>query len=56
MNISRVTIGNHINFVRTAELWNSLPSSIKATHSFTMLKTSLINIYLSKQGIYSPPG
>ena len=41
-------------FIRTAELWNSLPSCTKATNSLSVFKTSLISIYLSKLVSYSP--
>ena len=45
---------NHDNyrklyFIRSVELWNSLPSEIKATNNLlTMFKTSLLQFYLSK--------
>ena len=50
MKIRRITIGNHILLLRTAELWNSLPSTTKAINSFAMFKTSSIIIYFSKRG------
>ena len=43
-------------FIRSAKLWNLLPSSTKAINSFSSFKSSLINIYLSKLETYCSPG
>ena len=43
-------------FTRNAELWDLLLSSMKTIHCFFSFKTSLNNIYLSKQETYNPPG
>ena len=42
-------------FIRNAELWNLLLSSIKTIHYFSSVKTSLNNIYVSKRETYDPP-
>ena len=42
--------------IRNAELWNLLLPSIKTIHYFPSFKTSLNNIYLSKQETHNPPG
>ena len=43
-------------FIRNAELWNLLLSSMKTIHYFSSVKTSLNNIYLSKRETHNPPG
>ena len=35
-------------FIRTAELWSSLPSEVKSLPSLNLFKNSLSNIYVSK--------
>ena len=42
-------------FIRTAELWNSLPSEVKSLTSLNLFKKSLFNIYVSKRSGYTPP-
>ena len=43
-------------FIRNAELWNLLLSSLKTMHYFSSVKASLNNIYLSKRETHNPPG
>ena len=46
----------HSYFIRTAELWNSLPSKVKSLTSLNLFKNSLFNIYVSTRSGYTPPG
>ena len=43
-------------FIRSAELWNCLPSYLKVYHSLRAFKYTLINLYITKLSTYSPPG
>ena len=43
-------------FIRTAELWNTLPSHVKAFNSLALLKSHLKRLYCKKLPLYVPPG
>lgn len=43
-------------FIRSAELWNSLPSYLKVYHSLPEFKSTLTKLYFKKLSTYSPPG
>ena len=43
-------------FITSAELWNSLPSSLKSCTSLHLFKFSINSFYFSKLPIYRPPG
>ena len=43
-------------FIRTTELWNSLPSEIKSLTSLNLFQNSLFILYVSKRSTYNLPG
>ncbi len=42
-------------FIRTAELWNTMPSQVKQCESIRTFKTAIYNFYSSKCLDYCPP-
>ena len=40
---------------RSPILWNTLPSDLKACNSFSLFKSKLNNLYLTKLATYCPP-
>ena len=40
---------------RSPVLWNILPSDLKACNSFSLFKSKLNNLYLTKLATYCPP-
>ena len=43
-------------FIRSVELWNSLPSHVKSSSTFSSFKGHLHKLYLAKLMHYVPPG
>ena len=43
-------------FIRTAELWNSMPSEIKSLTSLNLFQNSLFNMYVIKRSTYNTLG
>ena len=43
-------------FIRSALLWNDLPSGLKECYSFPLFKSKLIKLYKSKLETYYLPG
>ena len=43
-------------FIRTVELWNTLPSHVKSSNSLSIFKSHLHKLYSTKLSHYVPPG